>query len=234
MVPLFCLLIFITCAVMSLLLCGIARTLFPKFRSGEFKPGPHRSDLPAGGREIKTIELPLVGGPAFTLAIILTGVGAGILFSFTREQWTLLIIGLTATVGYMVVGFVDDWHKVYSKEGLRQRDKFFAVLSVSVVAAILYFFLLSRGRVPYTPYTEFPLIDTLLNVKQFIYAPYIWLVILVLITGVIGSGTSLSVDFSDGLDGLAGGLVFSAALAFGIILTDTLNTPEGIVFEILS
>jgi UDP-N-acetylmuramyl pentapeptide phosphotransferase/UDP-N-acetylglucosamine-1-phosphate transferase len=234
MVPLFFLLIFITCAAISLLLCGIARILFPKFRSGEFKPGPHRSDLPAGGREIKTIELPLVGGPAFTLAIIVTAVGAGMLFSFTRDQWTLLIIGLTATVGYMVVGFVDDWHKVFSKEGLRQRDKFIAVFSVSIIAAILYFFLLARGRVPYTPYTEIPLIDSLLNVKQFIYAPYAWLVILILITGVIGSGTSLSVDFSDGLDGLAGGLVFSAALAFGIILTGTLNTPEGIVFEILS
>jgi UDP-N-acetylmuramyl pentapeptide phosphotransferase/UDP-N-acetylglucosamine-1-phosphate transferase len=112
MVPLFLLLIFITCAAMSLLLCGIARILFPKFRSGEFKPGPHRSDLPAGGREIKTIELPLVGGPAFILAIILTGIGACILFSFTRDQWTLLIIGLVATCGYMVVGFIDDWHKV--------------------------------------------------------------------------------------------------------------------------
>src|SRR5579864_2030378 len=195
MVPLFFLCTFIACAALSLLLCGIAKMLFPKFRSGEFKPGPHRSDMPAGGREIKTIELPLVGGPAFTLAIILTAVGAGMLFSFTSDQWTLLIIGLAATFGYMIVGFVDDWHKVYSKEGLRQRDKFFAVLSVSVVAAILYFFLLSRGRVPYIPYTELPLIDTLLNAKLFPYAPYAWLVLLILITGVIGSGTSLSVDF---------------------------------------
>src|SRR5205823_12038386 len=45
----------------------------------------------------------------------------------------------------------------------------------------------------------------------------------------------LSVDFSDGLDGLAGGLVFSAALAFGIIITGSLgNNPEAIVLEVLS
>ena len=234
MVPLFLLCICVACAAFSLLLCGIARMLFPKFRSGEFKPGPHRSDLPAGGREIKTIELPLVGGPAFIIAITLTGIGAGILFSFSRQQWILLLIGLGATFGYMVVGFIDDWHKVYSKEGLRQRSKFIAVLSVSVAAALLYFFLLARGRVPYTPYTELPIIDTLLNTKLFPYATYAWLVVLILITGVIGSGTSLSVDFSDGLDGLAGGLVFSAALAFGIIVTGILNTPEGIVLEVLS
>ncbi len=48
-----------------------------------------------------------------------------------------------------------------------------------------------------------------------------------LITGVIGSVTSLSVDFSDGLDGLAGGLVFSAALAFGIIVS--LLVPQKLI-----
>ena len=57
-----------------------------------------------------------------------------------------------------------------------------------------------------------------------------------LMTGLIGSVTSLSVDFSDGLDGLAGGLVFSAALAFGIIITGFLDRshPQGIPLEILS
>src|SRR3989442_1345777 len=127
--PVLFLLIFITCAFISLLLCWIGKILFPKFRSGEFKPGPHRADmpaLPASGREIKTIELPLVGGPAFTIAMV--------------------------------------------------------------------------------------------------------------ITGLIGTVTSLSVDFSDGLDGLAGGLVFSAALAFGIIVTGFLDAkhPQGVVLEILS
>ena len=81
--PVLFLLIFITCAFISLLLCWIARVLFPKFRSGEYKPGPHRSDMPvypASGREIKTIELPLVGGPAFTIAMVITGIWAGYLF----------------------------------------------------------------------------------------------------------------------------------------------------------
>src|SRR5437899_7986243 len=115
--PVLFLLIFITCAFISLLLCWIGKILFPKFRSGEFKPGPHRSDmpvLPASGREIKTIELPLVGGPALTLAIVGIGVLAGFLFHFSEDQWHLLLIGLGATVGYMLVGLVDDWNKVHS------------------------------------------------------------------------------------------------------------------------
>src|SRR5207244_6450595 len=105
--PVLFLLIFITCAFISLLLCWIAKVLFPKFRSGEYKPGPHRSDLPvmpASGREIKTIELSLVGGPALTLAIIGTGIAAGFLFNLRPEQWTILLIGLGATLGYMIVG----------------------------------------------------------------------------------------------------------------------------------
>src|SRR5712691_1156551 len=108
--PVLFLLIFITCAAISLLFCWIAKLLFPRFRSGEYKPGPHRSDLPvmpASGREIKTIELPLVGVPAFTLAIIITGIAAGYFLQFSSAQWTLLLIGLGATFGYMLVGFID-------------------------------------------------------------------------------------------------------------------------------
>lgn len=248
MIPMWLFLIFIVCTVISVLLCGVARKLFPNFRSGEYKLGPHRSDLPAGGREIKTIELPLVGGPAFTLAIMITGIGTGFLLHFSQEQWTLLLLGLGATLGYMIIGFVDDWHKVYSKEGLRERSKFFAVLSVSIVAALLYFFLLPNGRISYSPYIDIPFLGPLLcpttlhpgtpyclqpvHFGQISY--FAWLIVLLLMTGFIASGTSLSVDFSDGLDGLAGGLVFSAALAFGIIITGSINQPAGVVLEALS
>jgi UDP-N-acetylmuramyl pentapeptide phosphotransferase/UDP-N-acetylglucosamine-1-phosphate transferase len=230
--PVWFLLVFITCAFISLLLSWIAKVLFPKFRSGEFKPGPHRSDmseLPASGREIKTMELPLVGGPAITIAMVITGIWAGYLFHFHADQWRLLLIGLGATVGYMVVGFIDDWHKVHSNEGLSERAKFGGVLFVSMAAAFLYFLLLPGGREPYSPYSD-------IMGALFKSLPFTWLIFLMLMTGLIGSVTSLSVDFSDGLDGLAGGLVFSAALAFGIIVTGFLDAkhPQGIVLEILS
>ena len=232
MVPVLFLLIFITCAVLSLLLCWVAKVLFPKFRSGEYKPGPHRSDLPvypASGREIKSIELPLVGGPAFIAAIIITGIWAGNLFHLQNDQWRLLLIALGATVGFMVVGFIDDWHKVHSNEGLSERAKFSGVLFVSMAAAFFYYWLLPAGKEPYSPYSD-------IMGAIFKTLPLTWLIFLMLMTGLIGSVTSLSVDFSDGLDGLAGGLVFSAALAFGIIVTGFLdrNHPQGIPLEILS
>lgn len=233
--PLWLFFLFAACSLLSLVLCWMAKGLFPKFRSGEFKPGPHRSDMPshpAGGREIKTIELPLVGGPALTLAIVGIGVLAGFIFRLSNSQWHLLLIALGAIAGYMLVGLADDWHKVYSKEGLSERAKFAGVFLVSIAAAACYYFLYpSNGSQPYSPYSD--ILGALF--KRF---PYTWLICLMLVTGIIGSVTSLSVDFSDGLDGLAGGLVFSAALAFGIIVSlispkDKAH-PEQIVLEILS
>jgi UDP-N-acetylmuramyl pentapeptide phosphotransferase/UDP-N-acetylglucosamine-1-phosphate transferase len=252
--PLWLLLIFAASATISLILCYLAKLLFPRFRSGEFKPGPHRSDiradLPAGGREIKTIELPLVGGPAFILALIATGIAAGYLLNFNRDQWTLLLIGLGATFCYMLVGFIDDCFKVFSNEGLSERTKFGGLLLVSIAAALFYFFLLPKsGSQSYTPYIDLPIIGPLICpvahggdlscpvIPQFgQFAYFAWLLLLILITSVIGTVTSLSVDFSDGIDGLAGGLVFSAALAFGIIFTGDIDPkhPEGIVLVILS
>ncbi len=233
--PIWLFVLFVACALASLLLCLVAKVFFPKFRSGEFKPGPHRSDmpaLPASGREIKTIELPLVGGPALTLAIVGIGIAAGYVFNFSTDQWHLLLIGLGATAGYMLVGLFDDWHKVYSNEGLSERGKLTGVFLVSIAAAACYFFFYPSGSHPYSPYTD--ILDSIFH--RF---PYTWLIVLMLVTGIIGSVTSLSVDFSDGLDGLAGGLVFSAALAFGIIVSLIVSIPgnehpERLVLEVLS
>ena len=40
------LVIFALCVITSFLLCHVAKALFPKFRSGEHKPGTHRPDMP--------------------------------------------------------------------------------------------------------------------------------------------------------------------------------------------
>jgi UDP-N-acetylmuramyl pentapeptide phosphotransferase/UDP-N-acetylglucosamine-1-phosphate transferase len=249
LVPLWLLLIFVACAAISLLLCGVAKTLFPKFRSGEHKPGTHRPDMPIGGREIKTIELPLVGGPAMTLAIVLAGLLAAYLLEFDTYQLTLLFLGLGATVGYTLVGFIDDWNKVYSNEGIAERTKFTGVILVGMITAALYFFLLpSSGQEPYSFWKDLPILNAIFCTKEVnrtivscsIFPSqvvnYLWLIFLMALTGCTGAFTSLSVDFSDGMDGLAGGLVFSTALALGIVVTGIVDAahPGGIVLEVMS
>ncbi len=247
--PVWLLVLFVACAAASFLFCKVTQTFFPKFRSGEHKPGTFRPDLPAGGREIKTVELPLVGGPAFIIAILCTGIGAGYLLNLTHDQWTLLLISLGATLGYAIVGFIDDWKKVYKNEGLSEMAKFSGVFLVSISAAALYFFLLPKsGQVSYSFYKDLPILNNLLcakptrsdvcDVSLAMANPivhYSWLIFLMLMTGCVGSLTSLSVDFSDGLDGLAGGLVFSASLAMGVVVAGLVGVePNGVVLEVLT
>ncbi len=242
------LLIFLVCATISFLFCQIAKTLFPKFRSGEHKPGTHRFDLSVGGREVKTIELPLVGGPAFIIAIVGTGIGSGYLLNFSRDQWILLLIALGTTLGYALVGFIDDWRKVYSKKGISEIAKFSGVFLIGAMAAALYFFLLPQnGQVSYSFWKDLPILSSFLcptpiagtaelcSVTGNPVAYYGWLIFLMLMTGFIGSLTSISVDFSDGLDGLAGGLVFSASLGMGIVVAGIVGEqPNGVVLEVLA
>jgi UDP-N-acetylmuramyl pentapeptide phosphotransferase/UDP-N-acetylglucosamine-1-phosphate transferase len=240
------LLIFVTCTAVSALFCYGAKGLFPKFRSGEHKPGTHRADLPTGKREIKTIELPLVGGPAFTIAIIAVGIGAGFFLNLSQDQWTLLLIALGATLGYMFVGFIDDWRKVYRNEGLSEIAKFSGAFLVGAIAAALYFFLLPKsGQMSYSLWKDLPILNTFLcphpinadvcSVAGNPISFYGWLIFLMIMTGLVGTFTSVSVDFSDGLDGLAGGLVFSASLGMGIVVAGLVgNQPNGVVLEVLA
>ncbi|GCF08719.1 hypothetical protein [Dictyobacter arantiisoli] len=243
------LLVFAICLLGSLLLCGVARKLFPTFRSGEHKPGTHRTDMPTSGREIKTVELPLVGGPAFIIAIIGTGIAAGYLFHLSQAQWSLLLIALGATLCYGIVGFLDDWRKVYRNQGLSEAAKFSGIFAVSIAAAIGYFFLFPGGQESYSLWKDLPFLGRLIcgnpNIGDhpcLVVFPqtafFGWFIFLILLTACTGTATSVAVDFSDGFDGLAGGLVFSAALALALAITgrldDLAHHPEGIVLEVLA
>ena len=184
------------------------------------------------------------------LAIAGISIAAGFLLELNYDQWTLLLIGLGAAIGYATVGFIDDWYKVNSNEGLRELQKFSGVFLVGCIAAALYFFLLPKlGQESYAFYKDLPILNTLLcgkanpatdvcdvsNATLYPVAHYSWLIFLMLLTGAVGSLTSLSVDFSDGLDGLAGGLVFSASLAMAIVVAGLVGKLETkVVLEVLS
>src|SRR5262249_2628932 len=139
----------------------------------------------------------------------------------------------------------------HSNEGLRELQKFSGVFLVGCIAAALYFFLLPKlGQQAYAFYKDLPILNTLFctkanqtsgvvcdvsNAAVNPVAHYSWLIFLMLLTGAVGSLTSLSVDFSDGLDGLAGGLVFSASLAMAIVVAGLVGKEQtGVVLEVLS
>jgi UDP-N-acetylmuramyl pentapeptide phosphotransferase/UDP-N-acetylglucosamine-1-phosphate transferase len=216
---------------LSFALCFVARYLFPHFRSGEHKQGIFRPDQstgsfrfdfnsstrrveqPAGGREVPAMELPLVGGPAMTLAAIGAGLLTGWLLNISQEQWVLLIILLAGLAGFTLVGFIDDFQKFRRGSGLSEIQKFAGVLLVSLLVGAALNRLIPSAKHAYSPYSEVPLLGPII-----LHVHFAWPIFFLLLTSTVSSATSLSVDFADGLDGLAGGLIISAALAFAVII----------------
>lgn len=225
---------FAVAAVVSAVVCLIALRLFPWFRSGERKPGAFRPDESAASGAFqfdqlgahkrtrvrpRSSELPLVGGVAMVVAIVAASWVAGYLLRLSYAQWLLLGILAAATVGYALIGLIDDARKVYRGIGISELQKGVGVVIVSGVAAVaLNRLVMGRDvitRLAYPPYNQAPFIGSLL-----VHQPHAWLVFFVLMTIVVASATSLAVDFSDGMDGLAGGLLLSAGLAYAAILFD--------------
>jgi UDP-N-acetylmuramyl pentapeptide phosphotransferase/UDP-N-acetylglucosamine-1-phosphate transferase len=218
----------------SLIAAALALIIFPWFRSGERKPGVFRPDQSSGsiravmltGQRRKRVqprssELPLVGGAAIIVAIVATAVGTGVWLAFTSDQWLLLGLFLASLVGFGIIGFLDDWHKVYHGQGISERAKLAGVVLVSLLAAIALNRLIPSARFAYSPYADIPVLGQLLR-----HTHFTWVIFFVLMTVTVSSTTSLAVDFTDGLDGLAGGSLVSLALAFAIILLSEQGTQD--------
>jgi UDP-N-acetylmuramyl pentapeptide phosphotransferase/UDP-N-acetylglucosamine-1-phosphate transferase len=226
---------FAVAAVVSAFASLVALRAFSWFRSGERKPGDFRPDQSTGSDthhvEIRTrgkrprvvrarsSELPLVGGAAMIIAILAGSVATGFLLNFSESQWKLTEILMLVTVGYGVVGLTDDMRKVYRGVGISEIQKAIGVVLVSALAAILINRLIIdkpiTARLAYPPYNQAPIIGSLL-----VHQKFAWVIFFIAMTIIISSTTALAVDFADGMDGLAGGLLFSAALAYAVIMID--------------
>lgn len=145
---------------------------------------------------------PTMGGIIFLVSMLV-----GVCFLLPEARFTSIFLMLL-TLSYALLGFLDDFIKVkfHHNEGLRPYQKIIGQFGLAlIVAQYLYF---SGG-------TSLNFFGLQFDIGIFI----IPLVILVLIA------TTNSVNLTDGLDGLAGGVSFVYLLFFGIILT-LFNTVE--------
>lgn len=222
---------FIAAALLCAISCAIALALFPWFRSGERKEGNFKADQSTGGfrfdpkkKELKkqpfrvsASELPLVGGPALVFATIAASLGFAFWLGLDTPEWLLMGLVLMGVAGYGFIGFIDDWQKVHRGIGITEIQKLIGVLIVSLGIGIAFNRLIVTpylsARLPYPPYSDVPLIGQVL-----IHAHFAWIIFFIGITVLVGVTTPLAVDFADGMDGLAGGLLVSASLSFAVIL----------------
>ena len=138
-----------------------------------------------------------MGGLAFICAIIIVGF-CTLGFNGGEVNLTLAI-----TASFMVVGFLDDFIKIYHKknEGLKPYQKIIFQVAIATVAALYcYFNGLTKLNIPFTH----------------ISADISWGIIPLVI--FIFTATVNCVNLTDGLDGLAGGTSCAYLLILGIML----------------
>lgn len=144
-------------------------------------------------------DTPTMGGILILAAIVFsTALWADIMNKF-------IAIVLFSTIWLGVTGFFDDYLKQVKKrsKGLTAKAKF---ASQIILGVILGFILLSNS--PNSIRLDIPFLkDISLNLDGF----FILFVVLVI------SGSSNAVNLTDGLDGLAAGIVVMVALAFSIL-----------------
>ena len=147
------------------------------------------------------------GTPTMGGLLIIAAVTASILLwsdLTNRYVWVVLF----AILAFGAIGFWDDYLKVVKKQstGLRAAEKFGLQIAASLAIGIfLYFF----SGDPNAAYLSVPFIKRLVIDLGWFYIPF---------TALVVVGSSNAVNLTDGLDGLAAGLVGIAATANAVIV----------------
>jgi phospho-N-acetylmuramoyl-pentapeptide-transferase len=144
---------------------------------------------------------PSMGGIIILVSIII----AALLFCDLTNPNILILLSATAWFG--LLGFFDDYVKIYKNKprGLSIKTKLFFQIVYGVGLGLLLYFYGPEG---YAAKTNLIFLKNyIINLGVF-YPLFVALVIV---------GTSNGVNFSDGLDGLAIGLIGVAALAYGAL-----------------
>ncbi|MFW6214740.1 MAG: phospho-N-acetylmuramoyl-pentapeptide-transferase [Alkalispirochaetaceae bacterium] len=185
-------------AVTSLLICFIFGPAIIRWLQ-RIKAGEEiRSDGPAT-HHAKS-GTPTMGGVMIILAIVVSA----ILWMDVRNLYTWM--GVAATLGFGLLGFTDDFLKVVKKnsDGLRAKVKLLGQIIIgSAIAITIYSNRLETTTFLYIPFLKEPILDLGL-----FYVPFAVLLLV---------ATSNAVNLTDGLDGLATGLVLMVALAFAML-----------------
>jgi len=116
-----------------------------------------------------------------------------------------VVIPLGVMVAYSILGGIDDYQGIRLKpgEGMRARVKIWIQLSISLIAAILLYWMVNDRH----GWVAVPTVSVLLDIG-ILYIP---------IATIIITASANAVNLTDGLDGLAGLIAATAFVAYGII-----------------
>ena len=169
-------------------ICGIITIpLLKKLKVGQIE----RDDGPAS--HLKKQGTPTMGGIIMIIAIIIAVTGTYIFLhlSGNNDIAQKLLPMLLITLGYGVIGFIDDFKKLVLKntKGLKPSYKMIGLLIIAVVYVLFLIYGFKIGTETYIPIWK-----TYINIPEILYIPFAIFVIL---------GTTNAVNLTDGIDGLA-------------------------------
>ena len=181
----------IACAI-SVVLSPIFIPFLKKLKFGQFV----RDDGPQS--HLKKSGTPTMGGIIILMSIVMTSL-------IYIKDYKDIIPVLFVTLGFGLVGFLDDYIKVVMKRslGLRAWQK---MLGQTIVTGVFVYYLLNVMKlgteiiIPFTNGATWNL--------GILYIPFVFVALL---------GTVNGVNFTDGLDGLASGVTVLVATFFTVI-----------------
>ncbi len=180
----------------SVVLSPIFIPFLKKLKFGQFV----RDDGPQS--HLKKSGTPTMGGIIILMSIVITSL-------FYIRECKEIIPVLFVTLGFGLVGFLDDYIKVVMKRslGLRAWQKMLGQIVVTGIFAYYLLNIMNLGTEIIIPFTHGATWD--LGV---LYIPFLFVVLL---------GTVNGVNFTDGLDGLASGVTVLVATFFTVVAIGT-------------
>lgn len=180
----------------SAALCPIVIPFLHKLKFGQ----QVRDDGPQA--HLKKKGTPTMGGIAFLLSVVITSL-------FYIRDYPKIIPILFMTVGFGVIGFLDDYLKIMKKnsDGLSAKQKLFGQF---VITGIFAYYLMTSGEVGtgmLIPFTG--------GMEHGYYLELGWLFVPALFFIVLG--TDNGVNFTDGLDGLCTSVTILVATFFTVV-----------------
>ena len=188
----------------SIILGLIIIPILKKLKVGQIE----RDDGPKS--HLKKQGTPTMGGVIIALTIFIVCMGLYVKYSVSEANVAKNILPLLfVTIGFGLVGFVDDFKKLVLKntKGLKPINKMLGLLIIAVAYTLFLTNVLKIGTATYIPFLKI-----YINMPIWLYIPFAIFVLL---------GTTNAVNLTDGIDGLAT-TVTTIILAFfttvGIIL----------------
>ena len=142
-------------------------------------------------------NIPTMGGAILIIAVAVVSA----IFNWSRSQTWLPVLALVGAGG---VGLLDDYINIRGSDnlagGLRARLKFWLILAVALTGAFYFYYKLGYNSIHIPRFGDFHI--------GWLYIPLFTLVVV---------STANAVNITDGIDGLAGGLLSTAFATFGVI-----------------